>query len=64
LPDPLITRLHDEIARILGTDAVKEKLASLGFSASPSTPTELAAAVKTGLEVRGQLMKSAGIQPE
>ena len=63
-PDPLIARLHDEIVRILKTDTVKGKLASLGFAVTATTPGELATAVKTGLEVRGQLMKSAGIQPE
>jgi len=63
-PDPLIARLHDEIVRILKTDTVKDKLASLGFAVTATTPGELATAVKTGLEVRGQLMKSAGIQPE
>jgi tripartite-type tricarboxylate transporter receptor subunit TctC len=63
-PDPLIVHLHDEIVRILRTDTVKDKLASLGFAVTATTPAELATAVKTGLEVRGQLMKSAGIQPE
>jgi len=63
-PDPLIARLHDEIVRILKTDTVKDKLASLGFAVTATAPGELAAAVKTGLEVRGQLMKSAGIQQE
>jgi hypothetical protein len=50
--------------RILKTDAAKEKLASLGFAVTATTPVELASAVKTGLDLRGQLMKSAGIQPE
>ena len=63
-PNPLIARLHDEIVRILKTDAAKEKLASLGFAVTATTPAELASAVKTGLDLRGQLMKSAGIQPE
>jgi tripartite-type tricarboxylate transporter receptor subunit TctC len=63
-PDPLVARLRDEIERILKTDTVKDKLANLGFAVAPGTPAELATAVKTGLELRGQLMKSAGIQPE
>jgi tripartite-type tricarboxylate transporter receptor subunit TctC len=63
-PAPVIMRLHDEIVRILNTEAVKDKLASLGFAVAPSAPNELADAVKTGLEVRGRLMKSAGVQPE
>jgi tripartite-type tricarboxylate transporter receptor subunit TctC len=64
MPAPLIARLHDEIVRILKTEAVKDKLASLGFAVTATSRAELASAVKTGLEVRGQLMKSAGIQPE
>ena len=63
-PNLLIAHLHDEIVRILKTDAAKEKLASLGFAVTATTPVELASAVKTGLDLRGQLMKSAGIQPE
>jgi hypothetical protein len=35
-------RLHDEIVRILKTDTVKNKLASLGFAVIGSTPAELA----------------------
>jgi hypothetical protein len=50
--------------RILKTEAVKDKLASLGFAITATTAAELASAVNAGLEVRGQLMKSSGIQPE
>jgi tripartite-type tricarboxylate transporter receptor subunit TctC len=64
MPAPLIARLHDEIVRILKTEAVKDKLASLGFAITATTAAELARAVNAGLEVRGQLMKSSGIQPE
>jgi hypothetical protein len=50
--------------RILKTDTVKNKLASLGFAVIGSTPAELADAVRSDLDLRGQLMKSAGIEPE
>ena len=63
-PQPVIARLNGEIVKIVRSDAVKEKLAALGFSVIGSTPEELAEAVKTGLEQRGQLIKAAGIQPE
>ena len=63
-PQPIVTRLHDEIVRILKTDSVRDKLGNLGFSATGSSPAELADDVKSGLALRGQLMKSAGIEPE
>ena len=63
-PEPLIARLNGAIIRILTTDAVKEKLGSLGLVVAPSTPAELAAIIKEGLAVRGQLVKAANIQAE
>jgi len=63
-PQPIVTRLHDEIVRILKIDAVRDKLGNLGFSATGSSPAELADDVRSGLALRGQLMKSAGIEPE
>jgi len=45
-PDPLIARLHDEIVRILKTDTVKDKLASLGFAVTATTPGEPPAGVR------------------
>ena len=63
-PEPLIARLNAAIIKILTTDAVREKLASLGLVVAPSTPAELAAIIKEGLAVRGQLVKTANIQAE
>jgi tripartite-type tricarboxylate transporter receptor subunit TctC len=63
-PEPIVTRLHDEMVRILKTDAVKDKLGNLGFTVTGSTPAEFAEDVRSGLALRGQLMKSAGIEPE
>jgi tripartite-type tricarboxylate transporter receptor subunit TctC len=63
-PEPLIARLNEGIIRILTADAVKEKLAGLGLAVAPSTPAELAAIIKDGLAVRGELVKAANIQAE
>jgi tripartite-type tricarboxylate transporter receptor subunit TctC len=63
-PAPLIARLNEAIVKVLTADAVKEKLASLGLVVAPSTPAELAAMIKEGLAVRGQLIKAANIQAE
>jgi tripartite-type tricarboxylate transporter receptor subunit TctC len=63
-PEPLIARLNAAITRILTTDTVKERLATLGLAVAPGTPAELAALIKEGLAVRGQLIKAANIQAE
>ena len=63
-PQPIVTRLHDEMVRILKTAAVRDKLGNLGFSVTGSSSAELADDVRSGLALRGQLMKSAGIEPE
>ena len=59
-----ITRLNEAMVKVLTTDAVKEKLATLGLAVAPSTPAELAAVVREGLAVRGELVKAANIQAE
>ena len=63
-PAPLIARLNAAMVKVLTVDAVKEKLAALGLAVAPSTPSELAAIIKEGLAVRGQLVKAANIQAE
>jgi tripartite-type tricarboxylate transporter receptor subunit TctC len=63
-PAPLVARLNETIVKILTTETVKEKLASLGLVVAPTTPAELAAVIKDGLAVRGQLVKAANIQAE
>ena len=63
-PAPLVARLNEAIIKVLTTDAVKEKLGSLGLVVAPSSPAELAAIIKEGLAVRGQLVKAANIQAE
>ena len=63
-PAALIARLNEAMVKVLTTDAVKEKLATLGLVVAPSTPAELAAVIKEGLAVRGQLVKAANIQAE
>jgi tripartite-type tricarboxylate transporter receptor subunit TctC len=63
-PAPVIARLNEAIVRILTADAVKARLASLGLAVAPSTPAELAAIIREGLAVRGELVKAANIQAE
>jgi tripartite-type tricarboxylate transporter receptor subunit TctC len=63
-PAPLVARLNEAIIKVLAADAVKEKLGTLGLVVAASSPAELAAIIKEGLAVRGQLVKAANIQAE
>jgi tripartite-type tricarboxylate transporter receptor subunit TctC len=63
-PEPIVARLNQAMATILTTDAVKAKLAALGLAVAPSTPGELAAIIREGLAVRGELIRAANIKPE
>ncbi len=63
-PPEIITRLNAAIVRILVDPIIKEKFAAVGFAIIGSTPAELADTVKTGLALRGELMRAADIRPE
>jgi tripartite-type tricarboxylate transporter receptor subunit TctC len=63
-PAPLVARLTETMVKVLTIDAVKEKLATLGLAVAPSTQAELAAIIREGLAVRGELVKAANIQAE
>jgi tripartite-type tricarboxylate transporter receptor subunit TctC len=60
----LVARLNADIAKVLTTPDVKEKLAVLGVAVSASAPDELAALVKSGLATRSELIRAANIQPD
>ena len=63
-PADIIAKLNAGVTRVLTAESVKEKLANLGLVVVAGKPEELADVVKTGLQVRGELVKAAGIQPE
>lgn len=59
-----ITKLNSMIVKILADPPIKEKFAAVGFAIIGSTPAELAETVKTGLALRGELMRAADIRPD
>jgi tripartite-type tricarboxylate transporter receptor subunit TctC len=63
-PRPLVTRLHQEIAKILQTPEIRERLAAEGSKAVGSTPEEAAAAVQTELARWTRLVKRIGLTAE
>ncbi len=63
-PRDIVTKLNGSVARILNVPDIKERLATLGLVAVGGKPDELADIVKDGIKIRGELIRSAGIQPE
>ena len=63
-PAPIVTRLHDEFVKALRADTVKERLAAVGLAVVAGTPAELAETVRSGIAVRGELIKAAKIEPQ
>lgn len=63
-PPAVVQKVSEDSARILKTEAITRKLAGVGLVVTANPPAELAATIKQGLEVRGKLIKAAGIEPE
>ncbi len=63
-PKPIVERLHREIVKILGTPEVKESLFRQGLDASPSTPQEFSAYIRSEIAKWAKVVKASGAKPE
>jgi len=63
-PAAIVKRLNGEVAKAMKSPDVAEKFANLGLTPLHSTPEHIAELVKTAMPRMGQVIKSAGIQPE
>lgn len=63
-PQPVVTKLNQEIARLLHQPDVKEKLAADGADAVGNTPEQFGAHIKSEVERYGKLVKQIGLKPE
>ncbi len=63
-PPAVVQQLSEASAKILKSEAITKKLGGVGLVVTANPPAELAATIKTGLDVRGKLIKASGIQPE
>ena len=63
-PKPIVDKLNREITGILNTQEVRDGLLQRGAIASPSTPAELQAFVKSELDKWTPIIKAAGIKAD
>jgi tripartite-type tricarboxylate transporter receptor subunit TctC len=60
----IVVSANAELAKALAAPDVKEKLASAGFEAAPSTPAQLDTMVRDALERWGKMIPELNIKPE
>jgi tripartite-type tricarboxylate transporter receptor subunit TctC len=60
----IVTRLNTELVRILKTDDVKQKFATLGVDAANSTPDDFSKLIRSEIDKYAKLLKAVGIQPQ
>jgi tripartite-type tricarboxylate transporter receptor subunit TctC len=63
-PRAIVTRLYDEIVKVLAVADTRDKLLAQGFEPVGSMPAEFAAYIKSEIAKWGKVIKAAGIKPE
>ena len=61
-PAAIVSRLHQEIARVLQRPEVKERLFSIGIESTPSTPEEFAAIIKSEMARMDKVIKASRLR--
>src|SRR5215813_13027536 len=63
-PKPILTKVSEDIAKVLQMPDVREKLLAQGSIPAPNTPAEFEAIIKSDTERYGKILKDAGITPQ
>jgi tripartite-type tricarboxylate transporter receptor subunit TctC len=63
-PPEIVARLHNEVARILRTPEIKQKMAALGAEPSGSSPEEFGAFINAEMVRWGTIIEEKGIRAE
>jgi tripartite-type tricarboxylate transporter receptor subunit TctC len=63
-PAEIVHKLNAELAQVLTSPAVKEQFAALGLEATPSTPAELGAYLRSEVSKWGKVIRASGAKPE
>ena len=64
MPQPVVTRLNTELTKILQSQDVKDRFATLGVDATTSTPADFAAFIKTEVAKYAKLIQQVGVKVE
>ena len=64
MPAPIVERLHKEIGAVLAAADTRDLLDKAGAGAITSTPAELAALIRDGVDKYAKIVKIAGVKPE
>jgi tripartite-type tricarboxylate transporter receptor subunit TctC len=63
-PEAIVGRLNGEVVKVLNSDTVKQQFAAQGLEATPSTPGELGAYLKSEIEKWGKVIRASGARPD
>jgi tripartite-type tricarboxylate transporter receptor subunit TctC len=63
-PRPVIERLNAETGKLLRSAAIREPFAAQGLEATPGTPAEFAAYLRSEVEKWGRVVKASGARAE
>jgi tripartite-type tricarboxylate transporter receptor subunit TctC len=63
-PADIIRKLHDDIVASLAFPVLKQRLADIATSITPSSPAELAALLRSDMELWGPIIKASNIKGE
>ena len=63
-PKPVITRLHDELVKILKQSDVVQRLDGLGFEIVGSTPEQFGAYIRSEIKKWEKVVKASGARPD
>ncbi len=64
LPQPIVTQLNTELARILRSPDVQKNFATLGVDAATSTPEEFSALIRSEFAKYAKLIQDIGIEKQ
>ncbi len=63
-PKPVVSRLHNEIVKVLQEPDVKNRLTGLGFEIVGSTPEQFSAYIKSEIKKWAKAVKASGAKPD
>jgi len=63
-PKPVVSRLHNEIVKVLQEPDVKNRLTGLGFEIVGSTPEQFSAYIKSEITKWAKAVKASGAKPD